>query len=105
MLGEGSSTAASGALELVTFLADDNLAGGALGHLISPAAAMGVLVESESGRTLIPIGLAINTFPEDAAVLNIWEGSVEIGTVPGGDGGLQLKPVSALYKVQLCALL
>jgi hypothetical protein len=104
VLGEGASAAAGGALEFVSFLADDNLAGGALRNLVSPPTPVGILVEGEAGRTLVAVGLSIDTFPEDSTVLLIREGSMEVGTVPCGDGRFQLKPVSTLHEVQLGAL-
>ena len=54
---------------------------------------------------LVPVGLPVLTLPEDSAVLGISEGSVQSGTVGGGDGGLQLCPLPALHQVELGALL
>ena len=51
-----------------------------------------------------PVGLAILTFPEDAAVLGVLECSPQPGAVGGGDGGLELGPGPALHQVQLLAL-
>jgi hypothetical protein len=105
MLREGASGEGGWALELLSFLADYDLGLSTLGDLVSPPAAVVDLVKGEAGRTFVAVGLAINALPEDAAVLLVGEGSVEVGAVPGGDCWLQVEPVSAFHEVKLGALL
>ena len=63
------------------------------------------LVIGQSWRTLISVGLALLTLPEDSTVLWISKGSPQSGTVGSGDGRLQLSSLSTLHQVELLTLL
>ena len=104
VLGEGALSRPLGAHELLVLVDDDGVAG-AVRDLTDPQTAVAHLVVGQPWRTLVPVGLPVLTLPEDSAVLGISECSVEPGTVGGGDGGLQLRPLPALHQVQLGALL
>merc|ERR1719384_598716 len=90
--------------KLLSLINGDSLEA-ALGHLGDPEAAVRLGAVGQARRTLVSVGFAILTLPEDAAVLGVLEGAPQPGAVGAGDGGLQLGPGAALHQVQLLALL
>ena len=95
---------AGGALELAAHLVHHPQAA-TLGHLVRPPAAAALLVVGEAGGAGVAGGLACHADPEHRAVLLVLVRPPGPGTVGGGDGGLQLRPLPALHQVQLSALL
>ena len=103
VLGEDAG-AALGTGELAALLVHHQRAA-ALLHLVRPPAAPALLVVGEARGTHVPVGLPVLAHPEHRAVLLVLEGAPCSGTVRGGDGRLQLRPLPALHQVQLSALL
>ena len=57
-------------------------------YLVSPLAAPGHLVIGQAGGTIVSVGFAILTLPEDSTILGVSKGPIQPGAVISGDGGL-----------------
>lgn len=104
VLGESSSWGVSGTDKLLSLI-NWNGAEAALWHLTDPETGVALSAVGQARGTLISVGLAILTLPEDTTVLQVSIGAPEPGTVGGGDGWLQLSPLSTLHQVELLTLL
>lgn len=76
----------------------------ALGHLVGPHADPSFAVVGQPGAALVPGRLAVPAVPEDVAFLLVGEDPVESRAMGRADRLLELRPVAAVYVVEVVAV-